>query len=278
MRNVIYIGASANAGKTVFTRAHCRLLSNRGVRASPFKPVAVTSSQRTWGRTRLDFRIWLLGAAARVPVGHDNCPVQVIPRGHADGSLVVNGDVVGDVPLLAEDTPLFGPGEAESTVLPAVAAAYRRLSGGSDVVVIEGSGSCADLAGTAVDAANVFAAGISGAAAVLVAGAHAGGAVAALRGTLQEMPAELRKAVVGIALNDVRAGAAVLEKGARRLADEMDVAFLGSLPNCPIYRDIPPGQNSTLPEPEAEYEYLARFFADHIDVTTIHGGADIGRP
>jgi adenosylcobyric acid synthase len=271
MRNVMYIGASANAGKTVFTRAHCRLLSNRGVRACPFKPVAVTTSQRTRGEARLDFRIWLLGAAARVPVGHDNCPVQVIRRGHARGSLVVNGEVVGDVPLLAEDTPLVSPDEAKRTVLPAVAGAYRRLSASSEVVIVEGSGSCSDLVGTGVDAANVYAAGISGAAAVLIAGASAGGAVAALRGTLQEMPAELRRAVAGIALNDVRAGAAVLEKAARRVADEMDVAFLGSLPNCPIYRDIPPGRNSTLPDEEAEYDYLAGFFADHIDVATIHG-------
>lgn len=271
--SVMYLGVGANAGKTVFTRAHCRLLSDRGLAVSPFKPVAVTKRQETRGGLTLDFRLWILGAAARCRVTEDNGPVQVLRGSPDSGTLRMNGTAVGNVPLMATDTVFFDAGLIDR-VLSAISRAHTALAARSDVLVVEGSGSCVDLVDV-TDPANSFAATLAASAVVLVAGAQTGGAVAALRGTWSELPQQVREQVVGFALNDVSAGGAILEKGARRVADEAAVAFLGTLPHTPIYDDAPAGQHSAFADPEEEYDYLARHFRDHLDVESIHRAAGI---
>jgi adenosylcobyric acid synthase len=271
--SVMYLGVGANAGKTVFTRAHCRLLSDRGLAVNPFKPVAVTKRQETRDGLTLDFRLWIFGGAARCRVTDDNGPVQVLRGGPDSGALRINGTAVGNVPLMATDTVLFDS-DVIDRVLTAISRAHAALAARSDVLVVEGSGSCVDLVDV-TDPANAFAATLARSAVVLVAGAQAGGAVAALRGTWSELPATVREQVVGFALNDVSAGGAILEKGARRVADEAGVAFLGTLPHTPIYDNAPAGQHSAFADPEAEYDFLAGHFRDHLDVESIHRAAGI---
>ncbi|THV37623.1 AAA family ATPase [Glycomyces buryatensis] len=271
---IMYLGASANAGKTVFTRAHCRLLSDAGLRVSPFKPVSVTKRRERRGDLDLDFRLWHLGAAARCELGDRNGPVQVVRLGPMAGDLLVKGERIGAAELLAEDTPLFDP-EDVPRVLSAVRAAYAEIEARSEAVVIEGAGSCAELAGV-TDPANTFAASVAAPAAVLVAGAHSGGSIAGLWGTWHRMDPRLRGSIVGIALNDVRAGAGLLEKRAGELADEIGTAYLGALPHCEIYDDVPTGESSSLCDTEAEYDYVARQFNDHIDVAAIDRAAGVG--
>jgi adenosylcobyric acid synthase len=271
--SIMYLGVGANAGKTVFTRAHCRLLSDRGLAVSPFKPVAVTKRQETRGGLTLDFRLWIFGAAARCRVTDDNGPVLVLRRSPDSGTLRIDGTAVGNVSLMATDTVLFDADHIER-VLTAISRAHAALAARSDVLVVEGSGSCVDLVDE-TDPANSFAATLTRSAIVLVAGAQAGGAVAALRGTWSELPPEVREHVVGFALNDVSAGGAILEKGARRVADEAGVAFFGTLPHTPVYDNTPAGQHSTFADPDEEYDYLAGHFRDYLDVESIHRAAGI---
>jgi adenosylcobyric acid synthase len=157
----------------------------------------------------------------------------------------------------------------------AISGAYERLAATHGVVVVEGAGSCADLDDPGLDLANVYGAIVSRPNIVLVAGAQGGGAVAAIRGTLEEMPAALRRGVIGVALNDVRCGAAVLERRAQAVAADAGIAYLGAMPNCPIYVDIPPGQHSTLADREAEYDYLARFYGSHVDTDVIESAGTL---
>jgi adenosylcobyric acid synthase len=264
---VMYVGVGANTGKTVFTRSHCRLLSDRGLRVSPFKPVAVSKRQETRNHTTLDYRLWVLGAAARCQITDENSPVLVLRTGAASGMLTINGQAIGSLPLMAADTPLFNT-EITDLVLSAISASYASLASRSDVVIIEGSGSCADLVDR-LDPANTFVAALAAPAVVLIAGVQSGGAVAALRGTWSQLPEQMRELVVGFALNDVSAGAAILEKGAQKAADEAGVTFLGSLPHCHIYDDVPAGQTSALGDSEREYDRMAELFSSHLDLAAI---------
>jgi adenosylcobyric acid synthase len=263
---LIYVGTSAKAGKTVFANGTARVLARSGLRVAPFKPVTVAKSQQVCDGLRLDVRSWRAGTAARSPVGYDNVPVQVVRRSIATGELWIRDEVLGTVPLLAEDTPLLDDLDGcLDRAVDAVRNAYDSLAARSDVVVAEGAGSCTDLAGR-LDLANWYLPQQFGARSVLVAGGHAGGAIAGLRGTLAEMGAAARASLVGIALNDVRAGASLLERRARRLAQDFEVPYLGALPHCPIYIDIPAGWTSTLPDDEAEFDYLADFLTAHVDL------------
>jgi adenosylcobyric acid synthase len=269
----MYSGVGANTGKTVFTRAHCRLLADRGLRVSPFKPVSVTERQETHDELTLDFRLWILGAAARCRIGHGNGPVQVLRTGSDSGAVRICGTPAGTVALMAKDTALFGT-DRLGEVVSAVRTAYTTLADRSDVIVMEGSGCCADLA-ELPDPANTYPATLAGPAVVLIAGARSGGAVAALRGTWNELPERMRGLVVGFALNDVSAGLALLEKGARRVADEAGVAYLGALPHSRIYDTIPAGHTSALRDGEQELDRMAELFRDHIDVRTVERAAGL---
>lgn len=263
---LIYVGTSAKAGKTVFANATVRVLARSGLRVAPFKPVTVAKRQQERDGVRLDVRSWRAGTAACSPVGYDNVPVQVVRRSVATGDLWIRDEVLGTVPLLGEDTPLLDDLEGGlDRAVHAVGSAYDALAARSDVVVAEGAGSCTDLAGT-LDLANWYLPQQFGAGSVLVAGGHAGGAIAGLRGTLVEMGLAARASLVGIALNDVRAGASLLERRARRLAQDFGVPYLGALPHCPIYIDIPAGRTSTLSDDEAEFDYLADFLTAHVDL------------
>jgi adenosylcobyric acid synthase len=270
--SLMFVGASANAGKTIFTWASCRLFNNRGFRVAPFKPLTESTRQVTRDGLCLDFRTWFLGDAARTRVSALNEPVQVRRFSPDSGTLYIGTEPLGTVPLAAEDVPLLDDlNGAVPRVMAAVDDAYQALAADSDVVVIEGSGSCADLAET-VDIANEYAARLSGAAVVLVSSAHVGGAVSGLRGCLLEMSEALRRLVFGIAVNDARAGAAGtswLEKRARRVADEFGINYLGAMPHLSIYDNAPPDRRSILPDEEAESEYLAEQFGAHIDVGAI---------
>lgn len=236
--SILYLGASANAGKTVFTRAHCRILSNLGFAPAPFKPVCVTKRMETRGSISLDFRMWLLGAAARIVVTQDNCPIQIAVADAFSGELRMGSARLGTVALIAEDSPMLTTEQAD-IARAHIASAYTSLADSSDVLVVEGAGNCTDLP-TALDLANVGVADLVEPVAVLVAGAASGGALAALAGTLARLAPQLRERVIGLALNDVRGGAAELDRGAREIADRAGVAYLGALPHCSIYNKIPP--------------------------------------
>src|SRR5687767_798628 len=110
---LMYAGVGANTGKTMFTRAHCRLLSDRGLRVGPFKPVVVTERRETRNGLTADFRIWIAGAAARCRISPDNGPVEVVRDGPGSGALLIYDVPAGRVPLMAKDTVLFDAGTAE---------------------------------------------------------------------------------------------------------------------------------------------------------------------
>ena len=270
---LMYVGVGANTGKTVFTRAHCRLLSDRGLRVSPFKPVTVTERRETRGVLTADFRLWIAGAAARCRITQHNGPVEVLRTGPTAGAVRIYGVPAGDAPLLAKDTPLF-PASSIERVLAAIGTAHAELAARSDVVVIEGAGSCADLVDIP-DPANTYTATVAEPAVVLIAGAQAGGAVAALRGTWSMLPERMRDLVIGFALNDVSAGHAILEKGAARVAADAGVAFLGVLPHAPSWDGEVPGQVLAHGDTEEECVRLAEHFRAHLDVGTIEKGAGL---
>lgn len=265
---ILFHGVGANAGKTVFTRATCRWRSNEGRKVAPFKPVSVGKRFVVEADVSLDFRMWLLGAAARCEVGWDNAPVQVRAHtGSQTGDLSFAGEAAGTISLMADDSPLLVPeDERYQRARESVAAAMARLGDRHDEVIVEGAGCSADLG--AGDLANLFVARLTGAPIVLVASAGAGGALTGVAGLVASYPEDLRGQFAGFALNDVRTGAGQLLTRAGSLGDDLGVRFLGGFPHAEIYDMIPPGEHSSLCDDEAEYEWLAERLVRHIDLSS----------
>jgi adenosylcobyric acid synthase len=264
---LLFHGAGANAGKTVFTRAACRWRSNEGARVAPFKAVSVSRKIEARGGNALDFRMWLLAAAARCAVSASNGPVHVAAyTGRVRGRLLLGGDQAGEVDLLADDSPVLSPpdprfGQARELVL----ASLGKLAADHDEIIVEGAGCAVDLGEH--DLANLLVARSTRAPIVVVASAGAGGALPAIAGLLAAYPPDIREQVAGFALNDVRPGAGRLFQAAARLESDAGIRFLGGFPHAEIYDVIPPGEHSSLGDDEAEYEWLAKRMNDNVDLS-----------
>jgi adenosylcobyric acid synthase len=96
-------------------------------------------------------------------------------------------------------------------------------------VVVEGAGSPSDL-GTE-DIGNYFVPYHHEVATLLVGKISAGGAGASLVGTMEMLPADVRRTVRGFVLNDLIGAEATAMAMARRLEDRLGLPCIGVMPN-----------------------------------------------
>ncbi|MFB5089484.1 AAA family ATPase [Psychrobacillus sp. PGGUH221] len=272
---IMFQGVGANAGKTVFTRSLVRLISNLGIKVSPFKPVSVGEKFETVDGLFLDFRMRILLEAARsIPTSY-SAPVQIIKQKNNIGRLFVNQEEIGDVEIYAKDIALLHklPKDNLDLIKLTIKNSYESLLAENEILVIEGAGSPLDLG--IHDIPNYYTGILSNAPIILVGSVSAGGAFGSLQGTLLNFSEELKKNIIGFALNDVGFGLEIAENHAKRLEEITGIRYLGSFPHCSIYDEIPLGKSSSLISTEAEYEYLGKNFEQSINTELIYKAINI---
>ncbi|WP_411501451.1 AAA family ATPase [Bacillus thuringiensis] len=266
---LMFQGVGANAGKTVFTRSLVRLLSNLGMKVSPFKPVSVGEKFEEREGLFLDARMWVLTEAARCTATQYHAPIQIIKNSNNTGQLFIGQEKMGEVEVYAKDIALLHklPQKTFNLIKETIKQSYEALLQDNDVIIIEGAGSPIDLGNN--DIPNYYTASISNAPIVLIGSVSAGGSLASLHGTLLNFPEDLRQNIIGFALNGLGFGSEIAEVQVKILEDLTGIKWLGSFPHCSIYDEIPLGQTSSLCNAEAEYEYLCDYFEDYINTEEI---------
>jgi adenosylcobyric acid synthase len=89
---IAILGTGSDVGKSVITTALCRLFSNRGIRAAPFKAQnmsnnsGVTPEGLEMGRSQI-----VQAEAARTPPHVDMNPVLLKPTGEMGSQIVISG-------------------------------------------------------------------------------------------------------------------------------------------------------------------------------------------
>ncbi|WP_144122616.1 hypothetical protein [Catellatospora sichuanensis] len=214
---IVVWGTGPNSSKSHVCLALLRLLARDGTTAVPFKAVTVMEPDR-WrhgGPCPIPHHV----SAARTTWRPTMSPVVVQLAdgpGPARGLLRIHGDPCGEVSLLSPDT-LDGADLTRvqrADVAAAVTAALNELTGSGAAVVAEGAGSPVDAAD---DLANILVARhLAEARIVLSAYCWNGGTVAALLGTLECLPGDLRSRVIGFVQNRPMSTDA-----ARRWADQI---------------------------------------------------------
>jgi len=204
-------GTGSDVGKSVLVAGLCRALANRGLRVMPFKPqnmstnAAVTADGGEIGRAQATQAM-----AARVPPSVDMNPVLLKPQGDRTSQLVVHGRVRGI--LRAAEWRRGREG-----LLDAVVASYRRLAAVSDIVVVEGAGSAAEVNLRAGDVANMGFARAAGVPVVLVGDIDRGGVIASLVGTRAVIDPADAAAIHGFIVNKFRGDPALFADGYRTI-------------------------------------------------------------
>jgi adenosylcobyric acid synthase len=176
-RAIMVQGTGSDVGKSLIVAGLARAFANRGLSVAPFKPqnmsnnAAVTAQGGEIGRAQA-----LQARAARVPASVHMNPLLLKPESATGSQVILRGHRV--TTLKARD---FMHRRAE--YLPAILESFRDLATASDLVLVEGAGSPAEINLRHGDIANMGFAAAANLPVLLVGDVHRGGVIAAIAGT-----------------------------------------------------------------------------------------------
>ncbi|WP_246986763.1 cobyric acid synthase [Halorientalis marina] len=228
-RTVLVAGTASHVGKSTVAAGLCRHLADRGVDVAPYKAQNMSNNARAVatpdGSTgEIGVSQYVQARAARVPPTTDHNPVLLKPRGEGESQLVLGGEAVGH----------YAAGEYYDEhwddALAAAEASHERLAADHDVIVAEGAGSLAEPNLHHRDLSNVETARFADADILLVGDIERGGVFAALVGSLELLPDDLRERVAGAVITKFRGDRSLLAPGIEDFEDRTGVPILGVLP------------------------------------------------
>ncbi|MCQ4332835.1 cobyric acid synthase [Natronomonas sp. F2-12] len=227
---VLVAGTASHVGKSTVAAGLCRYLADRGVDVAPFKAQNMSNNARAVARAdgegfgEIGVSQYVQANAAGIAATTDHNPVLLKPRGDGESQLVLDGEAVGHFESGAYYDDHWE--RARETARRA----HGRLAAAHDVVVAEGAGSIAEINLHDRDLANLETARFADADVLLVADIERGGVFAALVGTLELLPADVRERVVGAVITKFRGDRSILEPGLEAFEDRTGVPILGVLP------------------------------------------------
>lgn len=217
-------GTGSDVGKSIMTAGLCRLLKNRGLDVAPFKGQnmalnsAVTPEGGEIGRAQA-----LQAAACRLAPHVDMNPILLKPNSDTGSQVVVLGRPTGNRTVAEYHA-------GKNKLFAEVEAAFARLAGRHDYIILEGAGSIAEINLKDHDITNLKAAAMADAPILLVADIDRGGVFAALVGTLELLSPAERRQVKGLIINRFRGDPELLTDGLRQIEDRTGVPVVGVIP------------------------------------------------
>ncbi|MFB6303453.1 MAG: cobyric acid synthase [Haloferacaceae archaeon] len=230
-RTILVAGTASHVGKSTVAAGLCRRLADCGVSVAPYKAQNMSNNARAVPRAtgegfgEVGVSQYVQARAARVRPTTDHNPVLLKPRGEGESQLVIDGEAVAHV-AAGEYYDRHWERARE-----AAERAHARLASEHDVVVAEGAGSVAEINLHDRDLANVETARFADGDVVLVADIERGGAFAALVGSLDLMPDDVRERVVGAVITKFRGDRSLLDTGIEAFEARTGVPVLDVLPH-----------------------------------------------
>src|SRR5665213_541084 len=220
-RALMIQGTGSDVGKSLIVAGLGRAFTRRGLRVRPFKPqnmsnnAAVTAEGGEIGRAQA-----LQARACGIVPSVEMNPVLLKPQAEHTAQIVLCGQVLRTAS--ARDYRALAP-----SLLPAVLAAFGRLAGGADLVLVEGAGSPAEINLRAGDIANMGFAEAADVPVGLVGDIDRGGVIAQLVGTHALLSATERARLVGFIVNKFRGDIRLFDGGLATIAERTGLASFG---------------------------------------------------
>jgi adenosylcobyric acid synthase len=224
-RTLIVFGTTSDAGKSTLVAALCRAFSSRGVDVAPFKAQNMARNAYVCddgGEIGVAQAVQAIAAGKTPCVDHN--PILLKPEPGMVSQLIVHGKARGSRHFadLRQDRALLHE---------AVQSSLERLRARHALLLIEGAGSPAEVNLQDRDLANLACARMADADILLVGDIDRGGVFAALVGTLELLPADLRPRVRGLIINKLRGDPGLLASGIEFLEKRTGVPVLGVVPH-----------------------------------------------
>jgi len=233
MAAIMIQGCGSDVGKSVIVAGLCRLFANRGLTVRPFKPqnmsnnAAVTEGGGEIGRAQA-----LQAMACRTPATVDINPVLLKPQSDTGAQVIVRGYVAGTWQARAYQ-------ERKADMLGVVLESFRRLQSESDLVIVEGAGSPAEVNLRQGDIANMGFARAAGVPVVLVGDIDRGHVIAALAGAHSVLEPEDCAMIQGFIINKFRGDASLFDDGRCEITRRTGWRDLGLIPWLAAMRKLP---------------------------------------
>jgi adenosylcobyric acid synthase len=217
-------GTASSVGKSMLTAALCRIFTQDGYDINPFKSqnMSLNSYITHEGHEMGRAQVMQAEAAGKAPVVEMN-PILLKPTSDRKSQVIIEGKVYADMD--AVDYFAF-----KKQLKGRISEIYAELANKSDVVVIEGAGSPAEINLKQEDFVNMGMAQIAKAPVILVGDIDRGGVFASLAGTMLLLDEDEKKLVKGVIINKFRGSLEILEPGLRMLEDIIKVPVLGVVP------------------------------------------------
>ncbi|KPU42973.1 cobyric acid synthase [Oxobacter pfennigii] len=233
MRAIMLQGTGSDVGKSVLAAGLCRVFANRGLRVRPFKPqnmsnnAAPTIDGGEIGRAQA-----LQAIGCRVPPTIDMNPVLLKPNSDIDAQIIVHGQVFGR--LQAKD---FHTGRIP--FFDQVMESFERLKAQSDLVVVEGAGSPAEINFRRGDIANMGFAQPANVPVILIGDIDRGGVIASVVGTKMVLDPEDAALIKGFIINRFRGDLGLFDEGYKTIERMTGWKGLGVVPWIAAARSLP---------------------------------------
>ncbi len=217
-------GTMSNAGKSLVTAALCRIFHQDGKRVNPFKSQNmalnsfITAEGAEMGRAQV-----VQAEAAGVKPSVLMNPILLKPTSDSGSQVIVNGVAIGTMPAVEYY-------KYKTKLIPDIMKAYNTLADNSDIMVIEGAGSPAEINLKAQDIVNMGMARMAKSPVLLVADIDRGGVFASIYGTLMLLEPEERAMVKGVIINKFRGDVSILKPGLDMLEEKTGIPVIGVLP------------------------------------------------
>ena len=226
--NLMVVGTSSGAGKSLFVTALCRIFYKDKYKVSPFKSqnMALNSYITKDGKEMGRAQVVQAEASGLEPEVEMN-PILLKPSSMNKIQIIVCGKSIGNMSGVEYN-------QYKKNLIPILKETYSKIGAKNDIVIIEGAGSPAEINIKEEDISNFAMARIADAPVILVADIDRGGVFASIYGTIMLLKEEDRKRIKGIVINKFRGNKEVLKPGFEIIENLTGVKTLGVIP----YADI----------------------------------------
>lgn len=223
-KNLMVVGTSSGAGKSMTVAGLCRTLTKDGYKVSPFKSQNmalnsfVTKSGLEMGRAQV-VQAYACGIE---PEAYMN-PILLKPTTDKKIQVIVNGKSIGNMGGMEY-------GNFKTSLKKDIMKSYDYIRENFDISIIEGAGSPVEINIKGEDIANMKMAEMADAPVILVADIDRGGVFASIYGTIMLMNPEERVRVKGVIINKFRGDVNILKPGLKQIEELTGVPVIGVMP------------------------------------------------
>jgi len=222
-RAIMIQGTGSNVGKSILVAGICRALLRRGMVVRPFKPQNMSNNAAVAEGGEIGRAQALQAMACGVKPSVDMNPILLKPESETGAQVVVQGHRLTTVKAREY-------GELKARLMPKVLQSFQRLRAASDIVVVEGAGSPAEVNLREGDIANMGFAEAADVPVVLVGDIDRGGVIAQIVGTKAVISVADARRISGFIVNKFRGDPTLFDEGFKAIEAHTGWRGLGTLP------------------------------------------------